>query len=102
MYCVFRLCQINYYHTIPYHYRRVHGLPWRSSAGAMYANFGIQNFEAVIRKSTFGFTQRLAKSTNSLIWLLKVHGLYALIYGTSGKRHCTLLQLHEFFFFNFN
>ena len=44
-------------------YRRVLGLPWRSSASAMYANFGIQNFEAVIRKSTFGFTQRLAKST---------------------------------------
>ena len=33
----------------------------------MYANFGINNFEATIRKSTFGFIQRLAKSTNSLI-----------------------------------
>ena len=29
----------------------------------MYANFGINNFEATIRKSTFGFIQ----STNSLI-----------------------------------
>ena len=59
-------------------YRRVLGLPWRSSASAMYANFGIQNFEAVIRKSTFGFTQRLAKSTNSLImaiessWIVRI------------------------------
>ena len=59
-------------------YRRVLGLPWRSSASAMYANFGIQNFEAVIRKSTFGFTQRLAKSTNTLImaiessWIVRI------------------------------
>ena len=48
-------------------YRRVLGQPWRCSASAMYANFGINNFEATIRKSTFGFIQRLAKSTNSLI-----------------------------------
>ena len=34
-----------------------------------------------------------------LLWLLKVHGLYVLIYGTSGKRDSTLLQQHEFFFF---
>ena len=47
-------------------YRRVLSLPWRSSASAMYANFGIQKFETVIRKSTFGFI-RLAKSTKSLI-----------------------------------
>ena len=59
-------------------YRRVLGLPWQSSASAMYANFGIQNFEAVIRKSTFGFTQRLAKSTNTLImaiesiWIVRI------------------------------
>ena len=59
-------------------YRRVLGLPWRSSASAMYANFGIQNFEVVIRKSTFGFTQRLAKSTNTLImavessWIVRI------------------------------
>ena len=25
MYCVFRLCQINYYHTIPYHIRNING-----------------------------------------------------------------------------
>ena len=33
-------------------------MPWRSSASAMYANFGIQNFEADL-----------------LLWLWKVHGL---------------------------
>ena len=44
----------------------------------MYANFGIQNFEAVFRKSTFGFTQRLAKSTNTLnmaiesLWIVRI------------------------------
>ena len=48
-------------------YCRVLGQPWRCSASAMYANFGINNFEATTRKSTFGFIQRLAKSTNSLI-----------------------------------
>ena len=59
-------------------YRRVHGLPMQSSVSAMYANFGIPNFEAVIRKSTFGFTQRLAKRTNSLImaiessWIVRI------------------------------
>ena len=36
-----------------------------------------------------------------LLWLLKVHGLYVLIYGTSGKRHSTLLQQHEIFFSSF-
>ena len=49
----------------------------------MYVNFGINNFEATItllefRKSTFGFMQRLAKSTNSLIvtieksWIVRI------------------------------
>ena len=42
-------------------------MPWRYSASAMYANVGITNFKATIRKSTHGFTQRLAESTNSLI-----------------------------------
>ena len=52
-------------------YRRVLGQPWRCSASAMYANFGINNFLATIRKSTFGFIQRLAKSTNSLIMTIE-------------------------------
>ena len=44
----------------------------------MYANFGINNFEATIRISTFGFMQRLAKSANSLIvtfeksWIVRI------------------------------
>ena len=44
----------------------------------MYANFGINNFETTIRKSTYGFIQRLAKSTNSLImtieksWIVRI------------------------------
>ena len=59
-------------------YRSVLCLPGRSSASAMYTNFGIQNFESVIRKSTFGFIQRLAKRTNSLImtiessWIVRI------------------------------
>ena len=45
---------------------------------SMYDNFGINNFEATIRKSSFGFIQRLAKSTNSLIvtieksWIVRI------------------------------
>ena len=35
-------------------------------AEPVYANFGINNFETTIRKSTFEFIQRLVKSTNSL------------------------------------
>ena len=59
-------------------YRRVLNLPWRCSASAMYANNSIQNFEAVIRKSTYGFIQRLAISTNSLVmaiensWIVRI------------------------------
>ena len=37
----------------------------------MYANFGIDNFEATKRKSTFGFVQRIAKSTNLLIMTIE-------------------------------
>ena len=59
-------------------YLRVLSQPWRCSASAMYANFGINNFETTIRKSTYGFIQRLAKSTNSLImtieksWIVRI------------------------------
>ena len=37
-----------------------------------------------------------------LLWLLKVYGLFVLIYRTSGKRHSTLLQQHELFLYFFN
>ena len=59
-------------------YHRVLNLHWRCSASAMYANFSIQNFEAVIRKATYGFIQRLVKSTNSLVmaieksWIVRI------------------------------
>ena len=66
-------------------YRRVLNLPWRCSASAMYANFNIQNFEAVKRKSTYGFIQLLAKRTNSLVmafeksWIVRIY-IYLYIY----------------------
>ena len=59
-------------------YHRALNLPWRCSASAMYANNSIQNFKAEIRKSTYGFIQRLAKSTNSLVmaiensWIVRI------------------------------
>ena len=45
---------------------------------AQCINFDIQSFDAVNRKSTFGFIQRLAKGTNSLImdvqslWIVRI------------------------------
>ena len=61
-------------------YLRTLSQPWRCSASAMYANFGINNFETTtcIRKCTYGFKQRLTKSTTSLImtieksWIVRI------------------------------
>ena len=80
-------------------YRRVLGLPWRSSASAMYANFSIQILKQSLESLLLDLHNDWPKAPILLLWLLKVHGLYVLIYGTSGKRHCTLLQQHEFFNF---
>ena len=79
-------------------YRRVLGQPWRCSARAMYANFGINNFEATFRKSTFGLIQRLAKSTNPLIMTIeKSWSVRIDIWNFFAKKLCTLmLQQHEF------
>ena len=51
-------------------YRKIFGLPKRSSASAMYAQHNICNFETMIRKSIYGFMQRLENSTNSIICTL--------------------------------
>ena len=51
-------------------YRKIFGLPKRSSARAMYAQHNICNFETTIRKSIYGFMQRLENSTNSIICTL--------------------------------
>ena len=48
-------------------YRKIFGLPKRSSASTMYANHNICNFETTFRKNTFGFMQRLEQSTNNKI-----------------------------------
>ena len=50
-------------------YRKIFGLPKRSSASTMYANFynNICSFETALRKNTFGIMQRLEQSTNSII-----------------------------------
>ena len=47
-------------------YIKIFGLPKRSSASAMYAQHNICNFETTIRKSIYGFMQRLENSTNSI------------------------------------
>ena len=51
-------------------YRKILGLPKRSSASAIYAQHNICNFETTIRKSIYGFMQRLENSTNSIIYTL--------------------------------
>ena len=48
-------------------HRRMLGLPWRSSASAMYANYDLHNIDTVIRRSLFGFIQRLSVSQNSIV-----------------------------------
>ncbi len=58
-------------------YRRIFSLPRRSSASAMYANNNIDNFETLLRKSTYKFMQRLDKSDNLIVksiqnsWIMK-------------------------------
>ena len=84
-------------------YRRVLGLPWRSSTSAMYANFGIQNFEAVIRKSTLDLHNDWPKALIFLLWLLKVHGVYVLIYmGLLAKDTVHYCSNKNFYYIFFN
>ena len=51
-------------------YRKMFGLPKRSSVSAMYAQHNICNFETMILKSIYGFMQRLENSSNSIICTL--------------------------------
>ena len=48
-------------------YRKIFGLPKRSSASTMYATHNICNFETMLRKNIYGFMQRLDHSTNTII-----------------------------------
>ena len=48
-------------------YRKIFGLPKRSSASTMYATHNICNFETMLRKNIYGFMQRLTHSTNTII-----------------------------------
>ena len=51
-------------------YRKIFGLPKRSSTSATYAQHNICIFETTIRKSINGFMQRLENSNNSVICTL--------------------------------
>ena len=42
-------------------------VPQWSSASGMYATHNIENFEALLRKTLYGFVQRLENSSNKLI-----------------------------------
>ena len=59
-------------------YQRILDLPWRCSAGGMYATYGIYNLEAIIRKQTFGFIGRLRKGCNTIVqtienaWIIRI------------------------------
>ena len=52
-------------------HRRMHNLPWRCSASAMYVNYNLPNLDTVIRRNLFGFIQRLSISHNSIIRALE-------------------------------
>ena len=70
-------------------YRRILDLPLRSSASGMYANYGMYNLEAIIRKQTFEFICRLCKSCNTIVqtlenvWIIRIqlwHTWFELLY----------------------
>ena len=48
-------------------YRRVLGLPYRSSASIMYTTHNINNMEALLRRSIYRFIGRLMDSSNMII-----------------------------------
>ena len=76
-------------------YHRVLILPWRCNASAMYANFSFQNLEEVIRMSTYGFIQRVAKSTNFLVMAIEKSWIVRIDIWNFWQRHCTSFQQHE-------
>ena len=39
----------------------------RCSASAMYANYNICNFEAMLRRGIYGFMQRIEASNNTIV-----------------------------------
>ena len=59
-------------------HRRLLGLSWRCSASAMYANYDLPNLDTVIRRSLYGFIQKLFVSKNSIVctieqsWLVTI------------------------------
>ena len=60
-------------------------------------NFSILNFEAVFRKSIFGFIQQLAKITNILIMTTESSWIVSIDIRNFWQKQCTLLQQHEVF-----
>ena len=48
------------------------------------------NVDNVIRKSAYGFIQRLHKSTNSLITVIEKSWIVSIDIWNFGKKHCTL------------
>ena len=59
--------------------RRLLGLPLRCSASAMYANYDLPNLDTVIRRSLYGFIQRLSVSQNYIVrtiewsWIARIN-----------------------------
>ena len=56
-------------------HRRLLGLPRRCSASAMYANHDLPNLDTVIRRSFYGFIQRLSVSQNSIVRTIEQYWL---------------------------
>ena len=48
-------------------YRRVLGLPYRSSASTMYTTHNISNMEALLKRSIYSFIERLMDGSNMII-----------------------------------
>ena len=69
-------------------HRKIFGLPKKSSVSAMYAQHNICNFETTIRKSIYGFMQRLV-----LTVVLTVVLTMALTVGSQWCSHLVVLVL---------
>ena len=76
-------------------YRRVLGLPQRSSASGMYATHNIEDFEALLRKTLYGFVQRLENSSNRRIATLMHSWSECFV-----DWHCWISRLYTYYVLN--
>ena len=73
-------------------YRRHIDLPWRCSAGGMYATYGKYDLEAIKRKQHLDLSIDYVKVVTQLYKPLKMHELLKYRYGILGLKCCKLID----------